>query len=167
MQDNDLTRISEAALKGALTRIEAPSGALLSDAESAELTVLLDQLAAHYPHQTLTDETGEIWREAYQLLAKRYTIRRLRDAMVELMVRPGQKFFPHPTEAAEALDNLIAKERAATAIVAARSRRAEDLRTFWAWVDQRMSDPDTQGMTEQEFLDTVKLPGYAGMKART
>jgi hypothetical protein len=37
---------------------------------------------------------------------------------------------------------------------------------FWCWVDWRLSQPDMAGMTEQQFLDTVKRPGWTGMKAR-
>ena len=37
----------------------------------------------------------------------------------------------------------------------------------WAWVDRRLAEPDTAGLTEQEFLDTVRTPGWTGMKART
>lgn len=39
-------------------------------------------------------------------------------------------------------------------------------REFWAWVDFRLSEPDTAGMTEQQFLDTIKRPGWKGRKAR-
>jgi hypothetical protein len=38
---------------------------------------------------------------------------------------------------------------------------------FWAWVDRRLTEPDTAGMSEQAFLDTVKTPGWIGMRART
>jgi hypothetical protein len=38
---------------------------------------------------------------------------------------------------------------------------------FWRWVDRRLTEPDTAGMSEQAFLDTVKKPGWIGMKART
>jgi hypothetical protein len=38
---------------------------------------------------------------------------------------------------------------------------------FWAWVDRRLSEPDTAGMSEQAFLDGIKTPGWTGMKART
>lgn len=39
-------------------------------------------------------------------------------------------------------------------------------REFWAWVDFRLSEPDAAGMTEQQFLDAVKRPGWMGRKAR-
>lgn len=39
-------------------------------------------------------------------------------------------------------------------------------RDFWDWVDSRLQDPDTVGMTEQQFLDTINRPGYTGRKAR-
>jgi hypothetical protein len=49
----------------------------------------------------------------------------------------------------------------------ARVKRGFEERDFWRWVDTRMTEPDTAGMTEQQFLDTVTRPGWRGMKART
>jgi hypothetical protein len=93
------------------TRAVERSARPLSIAESKALTVLLDQMAAHYPHQTITDETGEIWREAIEILVARYTLPRVRTALSEFLVKPGQKFFPHPSEIAEALEQMVTEER--------------------------------------------------------
>ena len=48
-----------------------------------------------------------------------------------------------------------------------RGRMTTMERAFWAWVDRRMTEPDTAGLNEQAFLDTIKTPGWSGMRART
>lgn len=79
--------------------------------ESQALTVLLDQMAAHYPHQEFPDATGDIWREAIERLAVKFTLKQVRDVLADFLIKPGQKFFPHPSEIAEALEELIVNER--------------------------------------------------------
>lgn len=69
-------------------------------------------MAANYPHQALPDETGDIWREGIERLALKYTLRRVRDVLADFLIRPGQRFFPHPSEIAEALEERMANERA-------------------------------------------------------
>jgi len=54
-----MQQVREIALRnGESNKLEARSERRLSDGESQELTVLLDQIAAHYPHQTFGEETG-------------------------------------------------------------------------------------------------------------
>ena len=103
---------TEAALSNVSSRAVKLSARPLNVAESKVLTVLLDQLSAHYPHQTITNETGEIWREAFEMLVRRYTLPRLQTALREFLIKPGQKFFPHPGEIAEALEEMKTSERA-------------------------------------------------------
>lgn len=45
-----------------------------------------------------------------------------------------------------------------------RADRARDERSFWAWVDEQVR---ATGRTEQKVLDSVKAPGWTGLKART
>lgn len=47
-----------------------------------------------------------------------------------------------------------------------RISRVMEERDFWDWVDRRLSDPDCAGLTEQQFLDRISLPGWTGRKAR-
>jgi hypothetical protein len=110
-----MQQVREITLSSESSKLAVRSEGRLSDVESEALTVLLDQIAAHYPHQAFGDETGEIWREAFEMLAAKYGLVRLREVLVEFLIKPGQKFFPHPGEAAEDLEALMAKERKATA----------------------------------------------------
>ena len=48
-----------------------------------------------------------------------------------------------------------------------RLRHGREEADFWIWVDRRLSEPDTVGMTEQQFLDIIRTPGWIGRKART
>jgi hypothetical protein len=43
------------------------------------------------------------------------------------------------------------------------AQRAEMERNFWEHVEWRM---EREGLTEQQVLDTIRTPGYAGRKAR-
>jgi hypothetical protein len=49
----------------------------------------------------------------------------------------------------------------------ARIGRALDERAFWRWIDERLSYPENAHLTEQQFLDSIRLPGWTGRKART
>ena len=107
-----MQQVREIALRnGESNKLEARSERRLSDGESQELTVLLDQIAAHYPHQTFGEETGEIWREAFEMLAAKYGTQRLRAVLTACLIKPGQRFFPHPAEAAEDLEVMMQHER--------------------------------------------------------
>jgi hypothetical protein len=91
--------------------IDQLSARPLSATETSALTVLLDQMQAAYPHQEFTDETAAVWREALKVLVARHGITRLRAVLAEFLVRPGQKFFPHPSEISEALEAMQTQER--------------------------------------------------------
>lgn len=107
-----MERIRAIALRNGSSSLAVRSVERLNDAESEELTVLLDQMAAHYPHQALPDQTGDVWREAIERLAVKFTLQRVRDVLSDFLIAPGQKFFPHPSEIAEALEVCMANERA-------------------------------------------------------
>ena len=107
-----MEQLGEIALRSGSTRLAERSERRLSAAESLALTVLLDQMSPAYPHQQLTEETAEVWREAIERLAVKYGVPRVRTVLANFLVTPGQKFFPHPSEIAEALEELMANERA-------------------------------------------------------
>jgi hypothetical protein len=82
----------------------------LSDAEFMTLAQLTTQMVAAYPHQELADSL-EIFQRGYEILAVRHGLRRVKAALVELLIAPGRKFFPHPSELCEALQVIASKER--------------------------------------------------------
>jgi hypothetical protein len=45
--------------------------------------------------------------------------------------------------------------------------RLIDERNFYRWVDEQLALPKNRRFSEQEFLDTIKRPGWTGMKAGT
>ena len=95
-----------------------------------------------------------------------YSLPNVRAALAELRIKPGQSFFPRPDEVAAELERQADAESAVKAKKHSRRLLDEMEVTFWAWVDCRMGDEDTAGMTEQQFLATIKTPGYTGRKAR-
>lgn len=44
--------------------------------------------------------------------------------------------------------------------------RAIDERDFWRWVDQQLAAPENANLTEQQILDRISQPEFAGRKAR-
>jgi hypothetical protein len=88
------------------------------------------------------------------------------EALEALRISPDQKFFPQPDEVAKEIEIQI--ERVESEISRGRAKRQLAVydAAFWEWVDCRLQDADIAGMSEQEFLDTVKRPGYQGLKAR-
>jgi hypothetical protein len=84
----------------------------LSDAEFAELNLLCRQMQAYYPNQEFDDQTIEGYQFDIERLAAQFGLGRMRQVLLDIRIRPGQKFFPHPSEIAEELENLVGKERA-------------------------------------------------------
>jgi len=93
--------------ESALTK--KPSEERLSDAEYSILVELVTQMAAAYPHQEL-GESLEILLRGYEILAIRYGLCRVKNVLQQLLVTPGQKFFPHPSQLAEALQQMVSNE---------------------------------------------------------
>jgi hypothetical protein len=74
--------------------------------------------------------------------------------------KKGETAFPALGDIAERLRARKARRRA----VDEKGAALKELdKHFWIWVTEQS---EIAGMTEQEFLDTVKTPGYAGRKAR-
>lgn len=106
-----MEQVSQIALRSASALTRNHSGELLSDAEFLMLHELMLQMATRYPHQDLS-ESLEGFQQDTERLAVRFGIRRVQAVMAEFRIKPGQKFFPHPSEIAEALEVAMANERA-------------------------------------------------------
>jgi hypothetical protein len=139
----------------------------LSGTELEQFDSLCDQMQAYYPHQEFGDETVRGYMFDLERLAVIHGVDVLRAALLNLRIRPGQKFFPHPSEVAEEIERAIDRQNRDRDAKQTRLRLDEQERRFWAWVDSRLQDPDTAGMTEQQFLDSVKVVGFTGRKSRT
>lgn len=72
----------------------------------------------------------------------------------------GEKAFPALGDLVEPLENMTAQRRRQEA---ERKRHEAAMADFWRWVDEQM---EVTGRPEQEILDSIRTPGYMGLKAR-
>jgi hypothetical protein len=84
----------------------------LSDGEFHELNLLCRQMQAYYPHQEFADETVQGYQFDLERLSVLYGLGRVRTVLLNIRIKPGQKFFPHPSEVSEALEDLLKAEKA-------------------------------------------------------
>lgn len=157
-----MDRVNLVQLNSALTAAEPSSRKSLSNADLSVLLAEMDTLMRRYPSQD-QEESVEAYQQDLEALAVKYSISTVVNALRDLRIRPGQKFFPRPDEVAEEIENQ--RERKMLPGATESQRRAEEREAnFWGWVKSRMQDEDTQGMTTQQFLDTVKVIGFIGRK---
>jgi hypothetical protein len=145
--------------------LDRPQPQSLPDAELSELTLLIVQMSEAYPGHDQSDSLDGLIAD-YERLSLRYSLAAVYDALAEWRITPGAKYFPQPHEIADQIERKREVSRAERQSRESAARNAQWEREFWEWVDQRLHDPDTQGMTEQQFLDTINRPGYTGRKAR-
>jgi hypothetical protein len=115
----------------------------LVDKELDHFQNLCRQMLAYYPSQEFAPETIDGYFLELERLAVKHGLSRLERAFVELRGKPGQRFFPHPTEVAEAIELQIKTERDARESTAQTKReareRAERIEFFWTkFVPDRM-----------------------------
>ena len=95
-----MEKISRAQLNSALTTTGRPSAPQLSAEDLTQLSLVVDQMQLRYPAQDTAEPIeGMLWD--LERLALRYSTRKVIDALAELRIKPGQKFFPRPDEVAE------------------------------------------------------------------
>ena len=129
--------------------------------ELDQVEMLMDQMQASYPSQELAPATVEMWFPLWLEMVAEFGLERFRKALVPMLGR--SRFFPHPSEIREQLEAEDAAAAAARAQEHGKAVLAGLMADFWAWVDFRL---EVTGMDEQAFLDTIKTPGYIGLKAR-
>jgi hypothetical protein len=74
--------------------------------------------------------------------------------------REGETSFPALATIVSRVEAARVRRRRAEVV---ESEKEEDERNFWAWVDERLQDT---GKDEQSFLDSLRIPGYTGLRAR-
>jgi hypothetical protein len=82
----------------------------VSNESTRQVSILLEQMAAGFPSQEVPPETAEMWTMAFGDLAVEYGVEQVRKALRVLVTR--QKFFPHPAEVAEVLEEMAKKQQA-------------------------------------------------------
>jgi hypothetical protein len=89
------------------------TGRSLSDAELDHFGQLCRQMQAYYPHQEFGPDTVDGFLFDLERLAVMYGIDRLEKVLLNIRIKPGHIFFPHPSEVSQALEELMANEKAA------------------------------------------------------
>ncbi len=128
------------------------------------LSALCRQMAAFYPHQELAAETVRGFLDEFEGLAAKHGIDQLERAFRALRSKPGQRFFPHPSEVAEQIEEQIEAARETRAAQAQSSRAAHerqaDIDNFW---NEFLPDRIARfGWTEEEGLR--RFPSMRGTK---
>lgn len=95
---------------GESNALSVPGTLQLSDAEFDLLNVLMKQMQAYYPHQEFVQETVEGYQFDMERLAVKFGLARVRQVLLDLRLRVGQKFFPHPVQVLEELEAMAAKQ---------------------------------------------------------
>lgn len=95
---------------------EGSSGAALVSKTSLnveslrQLGRMLQQMTAAFPHQEVPPETAEVFFATFETLAIQHGMKNLETALRSFLTR--QKFFPHPSEVSEVLDEMEKKAKA-------------------------------------------------------
>jgi hypothetical protein len=159
-----MERIGEVLQSSVLPTTSSPLQRRLSSKDRKELGLLLGQMAQRYPGQDLSDAMAGFLLDC-ETLALKYSLPKVRAALAELRIRPDQDYFPKPNEVAREIERQQEISKAAAAERAGKKQREEWEVGFWLFVDEQLAE--NPEMSEQEFLDSIKMPGYTGRKARS
>lgn len=131
----------------------------LSVIELEQFDSLCDQMQAYYPHQEFNEQTVQGFMFDLERLAVIHGIEVLKVALLNLRIKPGQKFFPHPSEVAEEIEVIEQKAREARNAERARERRRKEIQEFWEWAPHWI---EKTGYDEAELLN--RFPRFRGTK---
>jgi hypothetical protein len=158
-----MERISQVQLNNVLMAHDANSPRSLSNEDLSILLAEMDVLARRYTSQD-QGESIEAYQEDLEALALKFSLPRVIAALRELRITSGQNFFPRPDEVAALIERAEESRRHERAMATSQRRRQADIDHFWRWIDEQLAD--NPAMSEQELLDSIKVPGYTGIKAR-
>jgi hypothetical protein len=116
MEKAQITAALVAQPSGALSAELQRSAGLLSGSAGRELAALMAQMVSHYPHQELAEETLMSYTHDLAAMAQEHGMVTVKAALLTVRRRPGQRFFPHPTEVAEELEAMKQQLREAQRI---------------------------------------------------
>ena len=88
-------------------------GRQLDEAQIVQVGELMANMMAGYPHQAL-EMAAEVYQMAFEDLAKLHGIQQLETALRSFLIH--QKFFPHPSEVAEVLEEMAKQEKTNAAL---------------------------------------------------
>lgn len=147
MQQHDLAIVQQANASA------QPTTALqqLSPPEVfAALAILLAKTQRRYPHQDMSQAAPE-YLEDFEILAQRYSLRRVERAIRELRLNPSQRFFPAPNEVAAEIEAQLVVERRL-----AREQEAHE----------KAEQENREAVEKYEMLDQWKKSGLTATEFR-
>lgn len=107
----------------------------------------------------VSDRTYELYSAALSGFPEA-DVRALVERIARERRREGETAFPSLGQLVEPLQATAAarqRERAQ------RKQRESEWADFWCWVEEQKAE---SGRSEQEILDSIRVPGYTGLKAR-
>lgn len=156
-----MEQITRAQLNSVLTATGRPSPKHLSVEESVEISLLITQMAERYPSQDLEDSL-EGYLMDFEQLATRHSLPAVKSALLELRIRPGQRFFPRPDEVAEEIER--GREQQAAQIQRKNQLATDAERQRYFWEEVLPLQMETFGETEEQVL--ARYPSIKPRKAR-
>jgi hypothetical protein len=138
----------------------APMGFVLLQKQQRMLSIL-PRLAglAEARQASVSSETLQLYSDQLS----RFALEDVCTVTRRMALEPRREFetaFPALGDIAEEIRGLEKRRRRDEQ---QRKQREDNLASFWNWVDERIADT---GQPEQEFLDSIRVPGYTGLKAR-
>lgn len=120
---------------------------------------LCRQMLAFYPNQEFAAETVDGYLLELERIAVRHGLDALERAFIELRGKPGQKFFPHPSEVADVIEAMEERAREQSAQRARLERRQHEIEAFWR------KAPDHMALAEIDEVELLRrFPSYRGTK---
>lgn len=113
-----------------------PSERRPSSSDLIELAELMEQMAGRYPHQDMEAAAANYLFDYGRLTAK-HGLHAVKTALLNLRIKPGQKFFPTPDEAAEELE---AMKEPVTKFEADPHCECRKLQKGWTWTVDKDGD---------------------------
>lgn len=110
----------------------------LSRTEREQFRLLCKQMQAYYPHQEFAPETVDGFLFDLERLSVMHGMGRLRQALLNLRLRPGKLFFPHPSEVSGEIESLLESERRHAQLAREQRERQEDIEYKWKIIRERI-----------------------------
>jgi len=104
-----ISQIIKAQQPAGSNELALPGTQQLSRDSVIQLGAMLRQMSAAFPHQEYDAETTRIFLLTFEDLATEYGMKNLETALRSFLTR--QKFFPHPSEVREVLDEMAKKKK--------------------------------------------------------
>lgn len=141
-----MEKLTDRAGREDLTETSKRLSKQLKQAEIMRLDALMLRTVAYYPNQEMSPETFTEFREAFKQMALLHGVGAVENAVIGTRLR--SKFFPHPAEVNEIIEEQIDIERHERSRQWAEDRIAEDERKAKEEHDRIMADGGYVTMAE-------------------